>query len=407
MQERLLIVTPAFAPSVGGYAHAATNFAVAVQRFSSVEVTVCTPALEGHANGDQGTHLESGLTLISLPRRAAGFRYRALVEQVLWAKQVAQLLNSERWHKVLIETMEQPLMTWLLLRLVSAEQRAKIMVRMHGTNALEGFLTSSRLLHRWYWRMVSSNLRRLDHLCTTTPYYLDFVAEHVFAGTLPADKRYSVVSNVVWAPADAEPDSATPGASVDLLALGRLNKAGYHQKNFELLAHGVKTYLEQGGSQDLKVVVIGEGESRETFTQLLRQLDIARYFELHNRADNSTVRLLQQNARGVMMLSRFEGQSMFALEAVASGASLVVTQGTGSTSLVEDGRTGYVIAQNDPVALAEAVNKLMNAPAHAQREAVRARYDACYHPEVIVDAFLRDAGFSGHSQDGAFETKTN
>ena len=50
------------------------------------------------------------------------------------------------------------------------------------------------------------------------------------------------------------------------------------------------------------------------------------------------------------------------LEALASGTPLVCTPAGGIASVVENGRTGVIVAERDPAALADAIAALMRDP---------------------------------------------
>jgi glycosyltransferase involved in cell wall biosynthesis len=93
--------------------------------------------------------------------------------------------------------------------------------------------------------------------------------------------------------------------------------------------------------------------------------------------------------------SRQEGLGISVAEAMASGVPVVATRCGGPESLVEDGRTGRLVANGDEAALAEAVDALLSdAPARramgaAARAAAEARFSRAA-VEPVLDAAFRD-----------------
>ncbi len=64
---------------------------------------------------------------------------------------------------------------------------------------------------------------------------------------------------------------------------------------------------------------------------------------------------------------KFEGFGLVYLEASATGLPVIGTRGNGAEQAIRDGETGFLIAQNDPAALAARVIELLTNPALRQR----------------------------------------
>ena len=92
------------------------------------------------------------------------------------------------------------------------------------------------------------------------------------------------------------------------------------------------------------------------------------------------------------MSSRYEGLSLALLEASSMGLPSVVTDVGGNAEVVIDGATGYVIEAGDPRRLAEAMRKLLNAPAEARRRfgvAAREHCVAKFHLETVMEKWIQ------------------
>jgi D-inositol-3-phosphate glycosyltransferase len=67
----------------------------------------------------------------------------------------------------------------------------------------------------------------------------------------------------------------------------------------------------------------------------------------------------------VVVPSRSESFGLVALEAAACGVPVVAADVGGLRTLVEPGRTGYLVAGRDPAGYAAAAARVLDAPAHA------------------------------------------
>ena len=72
-------------------------------------------------------------------------------------------------------------------------------------------------------------------------------------------------------------------------------------------------------------------------------------------------------AQMVVVPSRYESFGMVALEAMACGAPVIASDVGGLSTLVRDGRTGFLVPDSDPEALAEKLLALMRNPELARR----------------------------------------
>jgi glycosyltransferase involved in cell wall biosynthesis len=68
-----------------------------------------------------------------------------------------------------------------------------------------------------------------------------------------------------------------------------------------------------------------------------------------------------------------DGLPTVLLEAMAVGAPCVTTDVTGIPEAIQDGETGFVVPQSDPVALAAATERLLDDPDLRTRIAAKAR----------------------------------
>jgi glycosyltransferase involved in cell wall biosynthesis len=119
------------------------------------------------------------------------------------------------------------------------------------------------------------------------------------------------------------------------------------------------------------LVLAGDGPSRAPLERRVRELALgdSTHF-LGARSDvDSVIRAFDVAA----MSSDFEGMPLFALECFANRTPLVATAVGGLNEIVDDGRTGILVAPRRPDLLAAAIEGLLCDPARRERLATAAR----------------------------------
>lgn len=125
--------------------------------------------------------------------------------------------------------------------------------------------------------------------------------------------------------------------------------------------------------KDTEFVFAGDcGETLKTIIPSL--LDTGATYRLLGRIPDTTSFFNSLSA--YVQVSVSEGFGMPVLEAMAHGRVVIVTNGTGASYLVEDGKEGFVIPIRDPKAIAEAIDYLKNNPKECIKMGRRARKKA-------------------------------
>ena len=88
-----------------------------------------------------------------------------------------------------------------------------------------------------------------------------------------------------------------------------------------------------------------------------------------------------------------EGMSNVLLESCATGRPIMTTMRAGCREIVEDGRNGYLVKQQDATDLIEKVEKFINLP-YAERKAMgdvaRAKAEREFDRQIVVEAYLNE-----------------
>ena len=111
--------------------------------------------------------------------------------------------------------------------------------------------------------------------------------------------------------------------------------------------------------------IVGEGELHESLLKQAQRLNIAAHIQfLGQRAD---VIALMRHWRAFVLPSAWEGLPIVLLEAIAQGTPVVASDIPGNSDLIQHERTGWLVQEGDPNALADAI------------------LDALKHPKLALD----------------------
>ena len=120
--------------------------------------------------------------------------------------------------------------------------------------------------------------------------------------------------------------------------------------------------------RDAELVVIGRPREGSTLPQTLRRLGLTDVVRFVTGVSDERIVELYAEAELAIVPSLYEGFSLPAIEAMASGAPLIATTGGALPEVVgTDGTTARLVAPNDPGALATAILDLMGDPEERAR----------------------------------------
>jgi glycogen(starch) synthase len=153
-----------------------------------------------------------------------------------------------------------------------------------------------------------------------------------------------------------------------LLCLGRLGR----EKGFDV---ALRAFAQVARNRPAaRLVIAGQGAERPALERLAGSLGLAENVDFAGAVDRSLVPALMNGAGVVLVPSRWqEPFGLVALEAAQMGRPVVASRVGGLAEVVEDGRTGLLVAPEDPVALAAAVERLLDRPGFARELGLRAR----------------------------------
>jgi glycosyltransferase involved in cell wall biosynthesis len=137
--------------------------------------------------------------------------------------------------------------------------------------------------------------------------------------------------------------------------------------------------LQERGIEDFACHFIGDGPDMSDLVEQVKQGGLADRVHFHGRLTRQEIAELLHTADLVVTPSvptsngRREGIPVVLMEAMGSGVPVVASRLSGIPELVEDGRSGLLVAPSDVPALADALERLYNDPDLQRRFSVAGR----------------------------------
>lgn len=161
--------------------------------------------------------------------------------------------------------------------------------------------------------------------------------------------------------ANFQPDEAEHEAEPEILCVGRL----VPQKGHGVLLGAVSLLRDRG--HPVRVVLVGTGPTREALERQAERLRIDAQVVFAGPVGQDAIKDLYARASVFCLPSFAEGLPIVLMEAMAMGLPAVSTRINGIPELVEDGRSGYLVAPGRADELADALERIIVDPALGRR----------------------------------------
>jgi glycosyltransferase involved in cell wall biosynthesis len=198
----------------------------------------------------------------------------------------------------------------------------------------------------------------------------------------------------------APPSPPSPPLPPLILSVGRLRA----KKGLDTLIDACRLLHERG--EAFQCEIIGYGEEHERLLARLLRHGLTGVVSLAGKQPRGQVIAAYARAAVYVQPSRIaqdgdrDGIPNVLLEAMAMGVPVVATGVSGIPELIRDGINGVLVAPDDAQALADAIARLLRAPAlgaplaHAARATVTQSFDNDHNLQLLCDLLHRHGGTS-------------
>lgn len=331
MKFKLLYIAPDFYPSVSGYSNACTGFIEALEVSGGYSIDVLT--FSSLRESKERDYLNVRIHRLNRKRILGSL---SLGSDVHLFRKIESLDQVVRYDFILFETAEFPVAQLKALRRFSN----RVIVRVHACAETEWALYRSELHYKWVRLFLRLFFKKVRNIISTTPYYQDFIGTH-YLNNDPlaiAEKSFFVVPNTVPGESLGMPCRTKRGNNekIRLLTLGRMDYYGELQKNFIRLLCSISLLQDRDYFDRLELTIVGDGDLHDSLFSLAKNLGIEKHVVFHRALSNQEIREIQADSDAVILASTFEGMSIFATEALASGSPLIISSNTGLKGLVDN-----------------------------------------------------------------------
>lgn len=150
-----------------------------------------------------------------------------------------------------------------------------------------------------------------------------------------------------------------------ILFVGRIEPL----KGIDVILYAVKILIQKNPTLKFCLWIVGGNniENKNEWSQELKRLEQIRellgihsYVKFVGKKDRKELPYYYNSAEVVILPSQYESFGMSALEAMACGVSVITTDVTGISQLLEDEPSFEIISVSNPIMLAKKINKLLD-----------------------------------------------
>ena len=391
MNKKILIFAPQFYPLNGGYANAIKNFVIALSEHKNInKIIVITPEQikdkeEIKIKKTKIIRLNNKIPLISQH-----------INSLLWIKKIKSVVKKEKINHILYETGEYP---FLLLKLMENEKiNKKTILRVHASTDTEVYRYPNKLKfpkNKYYQilgKVAKKAYQRTTFITSTNNYHIQFIKKEFLESDpyLCGKKTFFIIPNINQI---QEKETEKSEHKNKFLTLGRLNENGFIEKGFLDLIYSVSKIAKENKEklEKHKFIIIGTGEKKKELKQRIKKLNLEKYFELIDRLENKEVQQIQKKVKATILLSRLEGQSMFALEALSNGSPLIFSKTGGLVDLIQENKNGFFVEPQNIEDIAEKITKMMKQDertiAQMKQNSIDL-YKKKFSPKITIERFI-------------------
>lgn len=289
----------------------------------------------------------AGIKVSPFPFRRRSTNPLAALKQIWCLRQQIRRTRPDIVHFIAL----RPVLIGGLATLFSLPKAKVFHVTGLGTIA-EGTSLRAKLFRSIAFRLVSFYLRSRDtHLVVENPDDLAFLKQY---GGI-CDERVSLFGG---AGVDPESWQSLPFAGGDILRAAFVGRMIW-TKGVDVLIESMKILHKRGVALELDLYgEPDEGNPKSYSREQIESWAAMPNVTWHGRTSDVTAVWRRADISVVSTRTR-EGMPRAMLEAAACGRPQIVTDVPGPRHFVEDGREGFVVPPEDPVALADALERLV------------------------------------------------
>jgi glycosyltransferase involved in cell wall biosynthesis len=212
---------------------------------------------------------------------------------------------------------------------------------------------------------------------------------------------FNPVDVTAWQVSDRSEARAALGIPLDAKVVAWHGRVEIERKGLDILLQAWQQICNERPDQDLRLLLVGTGSDAEQLRRRIDEMQLKGVMWINEFVSDRTVIQRYLSAADVYTLpSRQEGFPVAPIEAMSCGLPVVAADAPGVPDILEGGEIsgGIVVPRQDAIALAQALDRVLDDSAWGQQlgKHARCRVEFCFSPEVVGEQ-LRDFLLSQNS----------
>ncbi|MBF8964581.1 glycosyltransferase family 4 protein [Pontibacter sp. FD36] len=348
---RILFYCLTFYPENSGYSNAFQNLVKAITNYyPEVQIDLVTP----NNLGDKAEFSAPNVNVIRLNYKLTKNKLGFFLNSYLFAKQFNQLFLKQNYDLAFVETFED----YVFLSNLHRNVYKKLLVRVHSTFETEYMVYFPNFKYK-LGKYILKNFvfNKVKYVASTNNFHIDFIKTHYLDNNLYhiAHKGYFTLPNTMPMVAGDTQGDSIPVGKLKFFTLGRMDEGGYLQKGFDDLLNAL-ILIKDKVRDKIEVKIVGKGDYQAKLKSKAKENNLSFIQFIDGFTHHET--LEQLIASDVVILpSRYEGLSMFALEAIATSNAVLFSNTGGLIDLVEN--NGFLFEPQNVEDMACKIEKLV------------------------------------------------
>ena len=355
--KKIAIYCLDFFPSEGGYPFAFQNLIKGLAHsYKDVIIDVFTPV---QLNDNEDLNIDRvnvyRLKHVNLFKniRFIRFLWSFFVRPWMQARVISKEFSKKKYEFLLFETVDDPLVLYFL----PSNIKKKVIVRIHATSETEYVLWAGGWVQNFKKFLIKRMLRDdIKYIAATCDYYIGFVKKWFLLDNkiITSSKQYCSIPNSIDVANFGTIARTRTQDRYEFLTLGRMDVLGANQKGFDDILMAI-ILLPDEIKNRVSFTIVGKGCARDRLMRIASKIDIVN-IKFIESLPNAEVSKLLHSSDCVILASRYEGMSIFAMESLAHACPVIFSDTGGISEFVSN--NGYLFSPGDPIELSKAIEKI-------------------------------------------------
>ncbi|HDZ61450.1 MAG TPA: glycosyltransferase family 1 protein [Candidatus Pacearchaeota archaeon] len=343
-KQKLMIVTPYFYPKIGGMENYAYNIAKGLKQKYRYEIVVVT---SNHEDNQYKEETLEGMKIYRLPRQ---FKISNTPISFKWKKQIKEIIKKEKPDVINAHT-PVPFISDVTAR-VAHKEEIPFVLSYHSVSLYKKNNYLANFLIFLYYHLLEKKTLKFSNKILPVS---EFVKQR-FPNRIK--KKSIVLPNSINAK-NILPIKKDDKRNNQVVFLGNLDKT-HEWKGLEQIIKSIDYYINNF-SKKIKLVVVGEGNNKEFYKQLVKNLKLDNYVKFVGAKFGKEKNKLIQESKILITYPYTENDAFptIFLEGWANNVPIIASNIGAISYLMKHKENGYLIPPNNPKKLSEGIYELI------------------------------------------------